>query len=151
MIRRWIAVIPLLLLQQPGPLKPTDFVVAGLTDESDSAGVVRALGKPDSIVRFEVAGGEAQMADWYYRDVRVSFNNGGFFGITLRGPRYATARGIKVGDAAARVLQLYGAASDSTEGVWTYPDPARNDFLHTIDFTIQGRVVRSIYLGWTID
>ncbi len=28
---------------------------------------------------------------------------------------------------------------------------ARRDFLHTIDFTMQGRVVRSIYLGWTID
>ena len=137
--------------QQPAPLKPADFIVAGLTDDADSAAVVRALGKPDSIARFEVANGEAEMADWFYRDIRVSLNNGGFFGVTLRGPRFVTARGLRVGDAADKVVRLYGTASDTTDGVWTYPDPARHDFLHTIDFMMQGRVVRSIYLGWTID
>ena len=151
MVRRWLGAIPLLFLQGPGPLKAADFVIAGLDDDADSADVVRALGKPDSIVRVEVAHGEAEMANFFYRDIRVSFTNGGFFGVTLRGPRFVTARGVRVGDPVDKIVRLYGAPYDTTHGSWTYPDPARRDFLHTIEFTVQRRVVRSIYLGWTID
>ena len=139
------------LHQQAARLTPADFVVAGLDDDADSADVVRALGKPDSIVRSSVANGEAELADWFYRDIEVSFTNGGFFGVTLRGPRFATTRGLKVGDGVRRVLQLYGTPYDTTDGVWMYSDPTRRDFLHTVDFTVQHSVVRSIYLGWTID
>jgi len=137
--------------QNPERLTAADFRVATLDDDPDSAAVVRALGKPDSIVRSEIMGGEADLADWYYRDAFVTFTNGSFFGIRLRSPRLATKRGLRVGDPVRRVRQLYGVPSDTTDGEWMYPDPSRHDFLHTISILTERGTVRSIYLGWTID
>jgi len=137
--------------QNPAPLTPADFIIATLDDDADSAAVIRALGKPDSIVHSEVMGGEAHLADWYYRDAFVTFTNGSFFGIRLSSPRLATKRGLRVGDPVPRIRQLYGAPGDTTDGEWTYPDPSRNDFLHTVSIATERGTVRSIYLGWTID
>ena len=139
------------LFQNPAPLSGPDFIVAGLAHDADSAAVVRALGKPDSIVQTEVVGGEGHLADWYYRDALVSFSNGSFLGITLRGPRLATKRGLRVGDTVQRLRQLYGVPHDTTDGVWMYADPSRRDFLHTISVTTERGSIMSIYLGWTID
>src|SRR3989442_9338165 len=69
-------------------------------------------------------------------------------GINLFGRGVATHRGLRVGDRAKRVLQLYGSPGDREESEWWYRDPADSTASHVILVAIQQDHVLWIYVGW---
>jgi len=131
------------------PLDGLDFRLGGLNDDADSLAFRRVHGRPDSII---VEGHPFDPRDsiptWYYADLTVAFVYGAARGLTVTGPRFATARGIRVGDAEARVLAAYGQPTIRDNGL-TYSDPAQES--HQMTFSIvDGRVTR-IFFGTILD
>lgn|SRR2546425_608856 len=125
---------PVHAVQTPPALGDGDLVVAGLTGNADSGSVRRLLGRPDSVVLAEDVLGE-QAAEWYYRDLIVSFGEDGRLdGVLLRSARYGTARGLRVGDRVGRLIGLYPKATKIIEssararkwgdGLWIYHLPS---------------------------
>jgi hypothetical protein len=98
------------------PLDSTDFVVAGVSIGAESTHVRRVLGAPDSSEAIRPSPGGLA---WYYRDLTVLFSpyDGLVAGLQITGPRFATARGLRVGDSRGRVHRLYGEAvtADSSD------------------------------------
>ncbi len=125
---------PVHAVQTPPALGDGDLVVAGLSGNADSGSVRRLLGRPDSVVLAEDVLGE-QAAEWHYRDLIVSFGEDGRLdGVLLRSARYATARGLRVGDRVGRLIGLYPKATKIIEssararkrgdGLWIYHLPS---------------------------
>jgi hypothetical protein len=87
---------------------------------------------------------------WYYPDIEVLFLGSSVHGIWIRTRRYATARGLRVGDSGTRARRLYGQrASPSIKpdglswhrrGIWS------DVFVETLH-----GLVRAIYVGRSID
>jgi hypothetical protein len=78
-------------------LDSTDLTVAGIPYLADTALVRRALGAPlstDSIT-------------WAYADLQLTIDSGRVIRFWLKGASRATHRGLRVGDASARVAKLY--------------------------------------------
>lgn len=133
------------------PLKPADFVVAGIPDnypetfvEEDTARIRKMLGAP-KIERRVPGFKDDSMTVWEFDGLSVLFGGIARQGITLTSSRIATARGLRVGDTAARVRQLYGTPAEVVEDEWTYTDP--REHLHVIQVTIQDGKVTSIFIG----
>jgi hypothetical protein len=95
------------------PLRDEDYLLAGLATGGDSSGVETTLGLPDSTVTRARADtiGPSEVREWWYRDVVVTFAADRVYGITLTTPRFATARGVRVGDPAEAVRAVYGSAA----------------------------------------
>lgn len=137
------------------PLRPADFVVAGIPDnfpetevEEDTARIRRILGAP-RVVRRVPAFKDDSMTTWEYDGLRVSFGSIARQGITLTSPRIATARGLRIGDTVARVRELYGAPAEALEDELTYADPREN--LHVIQVMVRDGKVTSIFIGMLWD
>ncbi|HMG17916.1 MAG TPA: hypothetical protein VK573_04265 [Gemmatimonadales bacterium] len=127
-----------------------DFVVAGIGPNADSATALARLGKPDSVAADDYPNEPGiKMYAFYYRDLSVGIRYGVLGGIILETGAIPTARGVRVGDPASRVLQLYGPPSGRSTESWNYLDP--NDHLHAIAFRITEDTVRSIFIGSWID
>ena len=96
-----LAVWPLVgLAQRPKELADSDLVVAGLPFHADTAAVRAHLGEPTS----------RKEARWTYRGLVIYFDQQGrLHQAHLTSPRYATARGLRVGEPVDRVTPLYGA------------------------------------------
>ena len=139
--------------QRPSALRPVDFVVANISDSTDSAKVRALLGAPDSVTAGDhpnVAGGK--LIDWWYPDTRISYHDKATVrGVWLLAAGHHTARGIALGDSRSRVRALYGAPARSNpdEDAWVYRDPSADDHLLKLWFS-GGRVSR-VFLGWTLD
>lgn len=144
------------MVADPGvvPLDSSDFVVNGLSDQADTSAVKARFGRPDSITSESNPFSEGgKLYSWYYRDAVISLINGdsGFIvlSMNLMGPRQATARGARVGDASDRLLTLYGEPTDRDDRAWMYEDPEQS--LHQIVFLLRdGRITR-IFLGTVLD
>src|SRR2546422_9219188 len=79
--------------QTPLPLRPTDFIVAGIRDGLDSGSLRRRLGTPDSVRLVDSpSGAERKIAHWYYRQTMVPLTTR-VLGINLFGRGVATHRG----------------------------------------------------------
>ena len=139
--------------QQPRPLSTRDFVVAGLSDRTDSATVRARLGPPDSVTTSEhPSAAGVQLIEWWYSDLRVGFNGTDTVaGVWLLRSNRRTARGLRVGDAVSRMRQLYGKPLGTDPGTWVYRDPATPDGEHLIKAWTQRGRVSLIYIGWTFD
>jgi hypothetical protein len=138
--------------QQPAPLTPSDFAIAGISDTTDSARVRRLMGRPDSIrVSDHPYDVGAKLIDWWYRDLRVSYNaTPTVSSFWLVGKTYRTPRGLSVGDSEARVRHLYGEPTEAdVPNEWTYEDPDHSQLVVRVWFS-RGRV-ESVFLGWVID
>lgn len=88
-------------------------------------GAIRAFGRPSSLVRSDIT----CLARWPARGVRISFYNlggqnpcngrYGYFGeAIITGRSWRTGKGLRIGDPARRVTQLYGPPRRS--GVWVW-------------------------------
>jgi hypothetical protein len=84
--------------QAPRELADSDLVISHVSFRGDSSQVIAALGQPSS------RSGER----WTYDGVVVYFKNGRVEQMHLVDPRYATARGLRVGDKVSRLTALYG-------------------------------------------
>ena len=126
--------------QVPVALADSDLAVANVSYGADSSEVRRQLGAPAT----------ADSTVWQYRGLRVWFKAGKVRQIALDGRRFATRRGLHVGDSVARVVQLYG--SSCTAGAFNYcrtvgPDPDKRGIL----VEVQGGVVAGIRVGAVFD
>jgi hypothetical protein len=154
LIRRILLALSLAIPVATGaqaPLKPADFVVAGIPDnypemfvEEDTARIRRILGAPTSVQRIP-AFKDDSMTTWEYPGLTIMFGGMARQGITLTTSQIPTARGLRVGDTVARVRQLYGAPREVVEDQWTYGDP--REHLHVIQVTVHDGKVTSIYIG----
>ena len=138
---------------EPGPLSTEDFVVAGVTEKSDSLAVRELLGEADSVVTydhpFDVRG---KIPTHYYPDLIVSYGPSGTpNGLMLTGPEVETARGLKVGDTVERVRELYGEPSYADAETFRFADPDEPSGLHVIQIEIGQAAVRRIFAGWLLD
>jgi len=134
-------------------LSDSDFVVAGLPDDADSSEVLAALGEPDSIISIpDPDEPDVELLAWAYPDLAVALGDDGLrYGITLTGPGAVTARGLRPGDPAARVRELYGSPQRRTDAAWDYVSPDNADGLHVMRVGLDGDRVAWIFLGWLLE
>ena len=132
----------------PRPIDSLDFVVAGIAFGADSNSVLRLLGAPESSTEIR-DGGRA----WNYQDLKVLFRQLevelSVQGFEIRGPRFMTARGLRVGDSRGRVRQLYGDAAEPDSFYVEFQDPTRAG--RAIVITLDRRSVVRIYVGLLSD
>lgn len=103
-------------ISPPARINDRDLMAAGIAYKDDSNLVRRRLGAPDSVAK------EA----WYYRDLTVYYLEGARVEqILLRTPRYATIRGLRVGDPVTKAKELYGR--DCIAGELMFCHPAGDD------------------------
>ena len=147
-----LALSPVCVVAQT-PVNRADFVVVGVSSQTDSAGVRKLLGTPDSVTSnehpYDVGG---KLIDWWYRRLRISYNGGEKVGgVWLLAPGAKTARGLQVGDARRRAQELYGipASVDSESDAWVYHD-GRSE-MHLIKVFFRSDRVDTVFLGWVLD
>jgi hypothetical protein len=146
------AQVPSAAVAPGGPLAAADFVVRGISAEVDSARVVALLGQPDSTwAEDDPYTPGAHFYHWRYPQMEVQLGGRQVLGVTLTAPGVPTARGLRVGDPAARVVALYGEPVSRDEAVWEYRDPADATGHHDIRVTVLDGTVREIFVGWSIE
>lgn len=134
------------------PLEPADFVVRGVTAEADSARVVALLGAPDSVsTEASPYDPASRLTAMIYPALRVRMANGKVLGVGITGAGIETARGLKVGDPAARARQLYGEANGRFEDALEFPDPHDPTGHHVMRVELRGGAVSRIFLGWVFE
>ena len=125
--------------QGPRELADSDLVVSRISFRSDSSRVVAALGQPSQ------RSGER----WTYNGLLVYFKNGRVEQIHLTSPRYATARGLRVGAKASRVTTLYGPTC--VEGSYDFCRIVGGDFdargimVEVTDGKVTGVIVGAVF------
>ena len=110
----------------PAPFGDDDLAAAGIGYKNESSSVRRILGTPDSVTA----------TVWYYRDVTVYFEKARVEQILLRTPRYATVRGLRVGDDISKAADLYGGGGWGDEAALVY-----NHLADQQDFDERGMIV----------
>jgi hypothetical protein len=132
------------------PLSESDFVIAGISDETSAKGVQKILGKPSSIHSYpHPFDPDARTIQWRYGALDIIFSGESVTGIYLNTAKYATARGLRVGDSTDKLVQLYGSPTGEYETDWDYFVPGNE--MHLIRVTLKKKRVSSIYLGWLTD
>lgn len=112
---------------QPSPLRDEDLAVRGVPYHSDTSLIRRAFGRPDSVTRaawgcpIALCGTGHQsdsthVATFYFPAVTVFSVNGQVESFDLKTRRVATARGLRVGDAAQKLRAIYGDACPGARG-----------------------------------
>jgi hypothetical protein len=135
------------------PIIDDDFTLSGVPLDADSTEIRITFGDPDSIVSIgNPANPSLPIVEWYFDGFRVQFiesevPNG--FLITER--TEATARGVRVGDPAFFVKNLYGDRTGGDESTWRYNDPGDLTARHVVDFLIETDTVRRIFIGWLVE
>jgi len=139
------------LASAQAPLRPEDFVIAGIRDGLDSASVRRLLGGPDSVSFTDDPGApEHKIAHWNYRRLSVVLTTR-VLGINVSQRGVRTHRGLRVGDSLDRVQRLYGPPAQQDGTDWWYCDPADSTASHVMLIDTTGHRVAWIYIGWYTD
>lgn len=89
-----------------GPLHETDLNIPGIASYSDSVRISESWGEPEGIEVFGDPWDSAGVRVWKYPGVGVEVWS--FGAVTITSPSFATARGVRVGDPAQRVVAAYG-------------------------------------------
>ncbi|MGE5558918.1 MAG: hypothetical protein ACM3WV_09960 [Bacillota bacterium] len=109
----------------PAPLSEQDFVLAGVRPDAPAGDVLKILGEPHTKERTAEPSihNNDYISDfdtWSYPGLKVVFFSsreksspapaepGIVIDIVITDPRHATARGVRVGDPASRVMKKYG-------------------------------------------
>jgi len=133
-------IVPSLHAQTPSGRADSDFVVAGIAPYMHRDAVERILGRPDSVsVGFH--------PDLYYPGLTVSFADLGVWLMTLRTPRYQTARGLRVGESLARARRLYGSSDVLAGEYWYCGAESALDPDQGIALVVAGARITSIKVG----
>ncbi len=133
------------------PLRPDDFMVAGLAEGMPSVKVRALLGAPQSVVgSVDNRDQESKLVSWRYRDLTVLLGSSDEVrGVWVSGPSLATKRGLRVGDSRERVGQLYGLPAAGDDKMMEYADP--NERSHVIRVVFKRERVETIFVGWILD
>ena len=133
------------------PLDSLDFVVGEISPGTDSLAVLSRLGRPERVSTSEGPNGET-LTQWHYPDLVVHlFDTPGVSAIEITGPRYITARKVKVGDSKDTVLKAYGASSATSPASLRYCHRRYDDCVHLVGIEIESGRVASIYVGNVLD
>ncbi len=133
------------------PLRPDDFIVAGLVEGMPPARVRALLGAPQSVVgSVDFRDQESELISWRYRDLTALLGSTDEVrGVWISGQSVATMRGLRVGDSRERVRQLYGIPAAGDDKMVEYADP--NERLHVIRVGLKRARVETIFIGWVLD
>jgi hypothetical protein len=124
--------------------------VSGIRLDSKEGDIYKILGKPDKVVRRgpnEVLEGKAK--DIYYRGLRIYLVGGEMLRLECQGSICITDKGIRIGDARAKVEQAYGSPSTrnaDSDSIY-YVFKAGDRFLDSalVFLFKSGRLVKIIY------
>lgn len=133
------------LAQEPSyALADSDFSIAGFGTLIDTNAALQVLGPPISR--------DTTLHTWHYDGLSIHFGTSLYTShvwlFRIDGPRYATRRGLHVGDSVARVVELYGP-------LWRRPGRAC-EYGHSSEYgrssrgmrlQIEGDTVRVIWVG----
>lgn len=135
------------------PLQPEDFTLRGVPVEADSAEIRLTFGDPDSIVQSPNPFVDSiPLTTWIYDGFEVRFGGEGLpIGYMIVEPGESTARGLRVGDPAGLMLELYGEPTMRFEPGWTYADTTDAYVLRVINAVVAEDTVRRIYMGWALE
>lgn len=133
----------------PLPLEPADFVLAGVPLDSDSVEIRMSFGAPDSVVASpNPYGGAEPLETWYYEGLVVRYSGEAApSSYLVTGRAEATARGVRVGDPAARVLERYGEPIYRYDTIWSYTEPGGGTEPYVLEFMVIDGVVARIHVG----
>jgi hypothetical protein len=131
------------------PLEQADFVIAGVPADADSTELRLSFGEPDSISRSPHPYDAAVVVEaWYYEGLVIRYEETAVpSSFIITGGSEATARGVRVGDPAARVRQRYGDPDQRVDGLLTYLERAPEGVLHALEFLLESDTVVRIHLG----
>jgi hypothetical protein len=134
-------------------LADSDFVVAHLADDADSADVLKSLGEPDSVISIDDPDEpDVELLAWVYPELAVSLGEEGVrYGLTLTGPGVQTARGLHTGDPQSRIIELYGRPQRREGETWDYVAPDDENGLHVMRVRLERGRVSWIFLGWLME
>jgi len=126
--------------ERPVALADSDLMVAGVNYGADSSEVRRVLGSPVSL----------DTSSWSYEGFRVWFNGSKVHQMALKTARFTTRRGLRIGDAATRLTELYGASC--TAGAYNYcrtvgDDPDERGIL----VHVENGIVTDVRIGAVFD
>jgi len=133
------------------PPSKADVQFRDLMPGLDSSQVRALLANPDSTTVERSLYDESRMeAEWYYDGFSVAFDTRGrLLGVTLLTPGVATPRGLRVGDKAARMLELYAEPTRRDGDRWRYE--AADDRRFVMQVQMRDERIVWIYLGRQID
>jgi len=128
-------------------------VVAGLGPATDSTQAVRALGAPRSTRAYRLYNdGELPVVDWEFHDLTLTFRSGSLFMARITGRSVPTRRGLRIGDPAERVVELYAwprqSHSDATR--WLFARSTAPSNWQGMVVRLGGGVVKEIIVGTVI-
>lgn len=145
----------------PEPLNASDFVLAKIRLQMTRDEVLRTLGAPlDKIVDEDPSLHNPDYTcyyeTWSYPQLKIIFltsaanddpmpETGLVFAIEATSPKYATPRGIKVGDPKDKLFKEYGKPIVS-EGFYSYEDD-----MSTLSFTIEDGMINCITVYLLLD
>jgi hypothetical protein len=135
-------------------LRPSDFLVAGLPDQADSATVRHLLGAPDSITTGDdPSQASGDLLAWWYGDLQVIFvDRVRVLGEWLNGPSRHTSRGLHVGAPTADIKRLYGPSMPTPgDSTFMYREPGDEPTPRYLFVSATDGRVTAIYIGRLID
>jgi hypothetical protein len=135
--------------RRAAPLEPEDFTLPGIPPEADSAEIRLSFGEPDSVVEWpNPYDAFSPILSWYYPAFVVRYEGSAVpTSYLLTGGDEATLRGVRVGDPASRVQELYGRPTFLHDPVWSYVDPTDEEGGRVVEFLMENDVVSRIHLG----
>jgi hypothetical protein len=135
------------------PLQPEDFTLRGVPADLDSAELRLTFGDPDSVLQSRNPFVDSiPLTAWIYDGFEVRFAGPSSpSGYMITAPGESTARGLTVGNAVQRLLELYGDPATRFDGSWTYTDTTDASVLRVLHALVQSDTVRRIYIGWALE
>lgn len=131
--------------QETKELTSHDFIVSDIFIGMSKVNVIKILGKGKS--ENSRKGVTGAFTDLKYAGLTVMLNGTGnhqsVFGILINSANYSTNRGLRVGDSAKKVLELYGEPASKYEQDFDYIDNEGG----LLRINIKKSKVVSIYIG----
>ena len=124
-------------------LNSSDFVVAGISRGMSKINVKKILGKPKNE---EMSKGVTEnFTSLKYAGLIVDLGSDQeVFGVEITSAKYATARGLRVGDSDKKLLELYGNPESKYQQDWDYNFDDEKGLLRV---GIKKNKVDRIYIG----
>jgi len=138
--------------QAPDTLTERDLQVAGLSAQPDTSVVRRVLGKPQHTWAAQEPNEDGvRLARWMYQGLVLSFDErGAFYTADVNAPGYPTTRGVRVGDALARVRQTYGQPAFEDSDHLLYARSNSEVETQGLAFFFDNGILRRIMIGTVV-
>jgi hypothetical protein len=126
-----------------------DLEIARLPAQPDTSAVRRVLGTPQhTSVADQPNEDGVLLTRWMYRGFIVSFDGrGAFYTMDISAADYPTSRGVRVGDALAKVRGAYGQPAFEDADHLLYPRSNTDVETRGIAFFFDAGILRRIMIG----